>query len=371
MNRRFAGFLFVASAVILLCATGQAQPPQDSTIKVIGAESVRVQPTLLRLEVRLHARGETADKAVEQLNARRKSATAELKELKAEEASVHFTNTVLTPGLMPTYSAPVLTPFGPTPPSTTPTLTRPAPTSIPVPSAPYSPSPATAPTIPLPPAAPDGATIHFISVPDERTAPVPGSLPAVPPATAPATYTPPTLPPGWAAATPAPVPNGPAEFNAGVDASTILRAEWRLTTSDPDDIALAGESLRAKLAAAGMFAQSNPSYPMPARYGIQSYGRMTDAGFTLSFVACLSDAQRKAAMTAALAKARQRAAELAEVAGATRRGLFHLQPNFPRPASGSRLRCRRALLVFAPDRRFLGNCLAFARFAGTDRPDYS
>jgi hypothetical protein len=137
----------------------------------------------------------------------------------------------------------------------------------------------------------------------------------------------PTAPPsGYAPETPGTVPIGPPTVNAGeFDASTTLRAEWRLTTSDPDAIALAHESLRAKLAAAGVFGASNPGGPVPTSpyysspsspYGSSRYIASTfDGGFTLSFVARLSDAQRKGAIAAAIAKAKDRGSELAEAAG--------------------------------------------------------
>jgi len=104
---------------------------------------------------------------------------------------------------------------------------------------------------------------------------------------------------------------------------TTLRAEWRLTTSDADGIALAGESLREKLVAAHVFGEDNPwrvvSIPVPnyVPSGVASptYARFADGGFTLSFVGVLSDVQRKAALAVAMAQARQRAAELAEIAG--------------------------------------------------------
>ncbi len=81
MNRRFAGLLVIPGAAVLLSTTLQARPPKEGTIAASGSESVRVQPTLLRVEVRLHAYGATAEKAVEQLKTLRKAAVAKLKEL--------------------------------------------------------------------------------------------------------------------------------------------------------------------------------------------------------------------------------------------------------------------------------------------------
>ena len=106
MNRRFAGLLVVALAAVLLSTTVRAAPPKEGTIAASGLESVRVQPTLLRLEVQLRATGATAEKAVEQLKTRRKAAIAKLKDLKAEEGSVRFTSTVLTRNATPGYGPP-------------------------------------------------------------------------------------------------------------------------------------------------------------------------------------------------------------------------------------------------------------------------
>jgi hypothetical protein len=106
----------------------------------------------------------------------------------------------------------------------------------------------------------------------------------------------------------------PAVTEIRSNASTTIRAEWRLTTDDPDAIALAGESLRAKLENAHVFGTRGPVY-RPTAYAYALTADTADSQFILSFVGVLSDSQRKAATSAAMTKARRRTAELAEIAG--------------------------------------------------------
>jgi len=293
MKRQFAGLLVVALFPILFSSMGWAQPSKEASIAVSGSESVRVQPTLLRLEVQLHAGGATAEKAVAQLKTRRNAAIAKLKELKAEEGSIHFANTALTrnnnSGIMPGL-----------------------PTITPTPA--WGPAPANGPPmIPLIPEVPQGAPEPAPLNPFPSTAFTGNSAPgeAIQPAIE---VVPPTVAPSYPT---------PAASESGVTAATTLRAQWRLTTSDPDGIALAGESLRAKLAAAHVFGEENPwcvdsnvvpNYLPPGVIG-STYFRVVKDGFALSFVGKLSDEQRKTAMAAAMAEARRRAKELAEIAG--------------------------------------------------------
>ncbi len=350
MSRKIVCSLATILGGLCLAATAWAQPPKEGSIAATGSENIRVQPTVLRLEVQLHGSGATAEKAVELLKAGRKLAMAKLKDLKAEEASIHFTNTALTRmanyGLYPSVPSTVPLPGGafPAPAGGPPLLS-------PIPAAPSESVPEPAPTT-LPPA------FSYISAPGDTARPggelappttaprasappsgfsvTPGYGPptTTPPATgaAPATSSPASSPMPGPAVPPMYTPPGgygkptPYPFSVQFDAATTLHAEWRITTSDADGIALAGESLREKLIAARVFGEVNPPYPIvpgmttPSPYCTPSYpaptyARIGNGGFTLFFVGTLGDAQRKTALAAAVSKAQQRAAELAEIAG--------------------------------------------------------
>ena len=312
MNCRFACLLVVALGSTLLAETVRAQPSKDGTIAASGSQSVHVQPVLLRLEVQLHASGAMAEKAVEQLKARRKTAIAKLKELKAEEGSIRVANTVIMrtfnsefapgspgEGIVPGPTGGDLLPLVPTPAGGG---------FVPLPGA-TVPPPATPPaTEPVPPILP----IHFacsVAAPGDSPRPAIELAPAA--STAPLTAPPATTsaPPSVAIPTlPVPPPAGftvpPAGFatpwvpssplSIPLDAATTLRAEWRLTTSDPDGMALAGESLREKLAAAAFSAMTIRGALMPIQYPVSltdrrgkaapTYARVVKNGFTLSFV---------------------------------------------------------------------------------------
>ena len=394
MNRRFAGFLVAALATVLLSATVQAQPRREGTIAACGVEAVRVQPTLLRLEVQLQTSGATAEKAVEQLKARRTARIAKLKDLKAEEGSIHFTNTVLTRNAIlgsvpsPCYPPPAGTapflPGGFAPPTVVPPAELAPPTLVPqsapepppillpsaAPSSSSDPSETTRPVVEAtpptgtPPAGTPPATTPALtpaiprpvelSAPPPRTTFAPALTPAVPnPGGLSTPAAPPTLPmlKPVAPATPTPLepPSGdsvPTPSDGGFSATTTLRAEWRLTASDPDGIALAGEALREKLVAAGIFGVSHSRSPclvptttpygMPADTTVYTYTTVANGGFTLSFVGTLSDARRKAALTVATNKARQRAAELADIAGGRLGDLWSVESDIHHPTTGDR-----------------------------------
>ena len=365
MSRRFAGLLVAALAAVLLSTTAGAQPRREGTISACGAEGVRVQPTLLRLEVQLHAGGATAEKAVEQLKARRLAALAKLKELKAEEGSIRFTNTVLTrntnwgavpsPGYPPPTGTTPFLPGGFAPPNALPPAESAPPILVPqsapepppmlpsaAPSSTADPSETTRPVVELSP--PAGTTPPATTSPARTPATPPGPAGLSAPA-APATL--PVLKPVAPAATaPDGPPSGylvPTPSDGSLSAATTLRAEWRLATSDPDGIALAGEALREKLVAAGIFGASNSRsrclvptttpYGMPADTTVYTYTTVANGGFTLFFVGALNDAQRKAALTVATNKARQRAAELADVAGGRLGELWSVESDIHHPTT--------------------------------------
>ena len=321
MNRRFAALLVVALGTVWLSSTVQAQPAaKEGTVIASGSESVRVPPTLLRLEVQLRGNGETAEKAVEQLKKRRKAAIARLKDLKAEETSIRYTNTALTrnsyPGYAPSgHSVPSIPGGYYTPPAgTTPEIGPP--TLVPQ-TEPES----------TPPTVVPRATYYSGSAPTTPTRP---TAEVGPPATTPpvAELGPPTsTPPSGTTRILGQIADSiPTTSNRSVTATTTLKAEWRLATADPDGIALAGDAIREKLIAARVFGDpdSGSMVPMlspPTTYPPAPvdqpapYFSFPTGGFTLSYVGTLDDAHRKAAFAAATAKARQRAAELAEAAG--------------------------------------------------------
>ncbi len=361
MIRQIAVPMVIALVLTLLPTALLAQASKEASVTVSGMENVRVQPTLLRLEMRIQASGETAEKAVEQLKERKKAAIAKLKELKAEEGSVRFANTVIGTRIeyAPIEGVRFPTPFGP-PQILAPSEAPVAPTTIPaVPSRPYFPlpettpgssPPTTTPAIPSPPLAPSQlnpapapATPSTSSTSDSGSPPpqvLETSLPVVAPTTGRTTYTPPTYYPASPPSTNAPTaPASPSTTIPGPtlepipeasetksEAYATLHAEWRITTNDPDAIALTGESIRAKLADSHILGADNPSSPVVTTV-LPSYGYNyptpatgiirgpCGSWFKLSFVGHISDAQRKAATAAAMRKARQRAAELAEVAG--------------------------------------------------------
>jgi uncharacterized protein YggE len=295
------------------------------------------------MEVQLHASGATAEKAVEQLKARRKTAIAKLKELKAEEGSIRVANTVIMrtfnsefapgspgEGIVPGPTGGDLLPLVPTPagggfvpapgatvpPPATPPATEPVPPILPIHFAcsVAAPGDSPRPAIELAPAA---STAPLTAPPATTSAPPSVAIPTLP-VPPPAGF---TVPPAGFA-TPW-VPSSP--LSIPLDAATTLRAEWRLTTSDPDGMALAGESLREKLAAARVFGDDNPwcldAYSVPSftyrspGQAAPTYARVVKNGFTLSFVGALSDTDRKMALAAAMTAARRNADELAEIAG--------------------------------------------------------
>ncbi|MGO9114762.1 MAG: SIMPL domain-containing protein [Thermoguttaceae bacterium] len=315
---RFACSLVVVLGSTLLSSTGWAQPLKEGTIAASGSEGVRVQPTLLRLEVQLHASGATAEKAVEQIKTGRKAALAKLKDLNVEEGSIRFTNTVIAPNTDPGY---VPLPAGFLPP----TESAPADGTFVPRIAPKSPPTLVPPLAPASTSASSETTRPVIELgPPASTAPATIS-PALPPVAS--GLAPSTGLPGYTYASGTVTSANPSSSEGSLTAATTLRAEWRLTTSDPDSIALARESLREKLTAAHVFGESNPwcmvptgttapapNY-MPQAYSSPTYARLANVGFTLYFVGTLSEPQRKAAMTVAMTKAQQRAAELAETAG--------------------------------------------------------
>jgi uncharacterized protein YggE len=305
-----------------LSASSRAETPKEGTITASGSETVRVRPTLLRLQAQIHGSGPTVEKAVEDLKTRRKSAAARLKELNAEADSIRFGSTVIANSANYQPGATIYTPnpYGPavspmnapllppgidpgeaTPPMSVPAAPWPGGVPTPAPRAPILSPPADSSSDAAPPAAaPIAVTAYYappeVPPPADYAAPVPA--PAVaPPVAAPAAGpffalpadSAPTLsPPSYGVAT------APSRGYSGVpDASASLVAEWRLDTDDPDAIALTAESLRGKLERARAF------WPV----------------YNVSFVARLSDAQRKSATAAAAAKARRRADELVEAAG--------------------------------------------------------
>jgi len=369
MTCRFTGLMIVAVAMALLPATAWAQNV-PGTITATGTERVRVQPKAIRFVHEIQVSGKTAEQAVQRLQAQRETAMAKLKELGAEEDSIHGTpasvarNSSVQPGYYSPYSPSgcPCPPSGYSPPSTS-TMTPFGPASAPIPPTyvPVGTHPPPAPTISSPPAsvsapvsstyAPPGLTPASPGTVDSSVlaSPLPndpiGTRPQLPPAVYPNPS--PQFRPGGDASSGSgvnplnsqPTQPAPGYFRDSIPllyvARTTLTAKWPINANKPDDIALVMERLREKLVSAKLdgndvgqppVASSTstppslypnaamPQMASPSGYCVPGgFGRSDD--LQLMCIGELSKSERKNAWAAAMTKAKEQAAELAEAAG--------------------------------------------------------
>jgi uncharacterized protein YggE len=97
MTRRIAALLFVALAMSCWTAgqvRAQGMPgmetPRKATISAMGTVQVQRQPTTLRMNLQLLAKGKTLEEALEKLKTRRQAAAKQLQSLEADKASISF-----------------------------------------------------------------------------------------------------------------------------------------------------------------------------------------------------------------------------------------------------------------------------------------
>jgi uncharacterized protein YggE len=94
MTRTIRIALGALFAGLLLPSAGRAQfeVPSGGSITGTGTAVVKRQPTILRMNLMLTAKGKTAEEAVAVLKARRQTATAELVKLGADKKSIQVSN---------------------------------------------------------------------------------------------------------------------------------------------------------------------------------------------------------------------------------------------------------------------------------------
>jgi len=338
MLRRIAAMTLFVAWIALCCGVAGAEPPGGGTVLGTGEVTVKVQPTVLRMEMTLQFQDKTLEGALKKLKDGRAVATAKLQELKAQKDSIRS-------------STPVAIKVGPA----TPTYTYPTPVppagpagdagryGAPGVAVPELPPPTVPPPVIEP--APEGATLPRPAIPPTLES-VPSAAPAVPPTAAPAWRAAGTTPsaPGWGC----------------YIVSATIAADWPLAGDSPEALLTAAEKLQEKILAADLAGvkpaasrgddrepEEGPSPPFDP-YGTPPYqvppacpGPAPGAGPAcyvpagaaapgmprFAYAARLTEGQRKAALAEACAKAKTQAKELAEAAGVKLGGIASLSRN--------------------------------------------
>jgi uncharacterized protein YggE len=310
--RRLHWALSVVAAALLLGGSAAAKEENgENVVSSTGVVVLHPAPTGFRVQMELRSFGKTADAALANLKARREAAAEQLKKLGVDPASIVFAvpraAAIEPPSAMPpTYSAPL------------------------------APAPSYSPALVPPSAAP---------APDSSADPFGTSVETTPIQ---------AITPGYAAPPPtATYPSAPRSSRNSKKrpplfaAVTTLRADWRLTETDPDRIASLTAAICEKVKAAdlpnagkqnispeeqelieesgmGLSSSVAPGYASPASSAWSPYASPASpawspqprfAGSAFSFVATISDAQRQAAVAKAFAQAKKDAADLAAAAG--------------------------------------------------------
>jgi uncharacterized protein YggE len=292
MLHRVLFVLAMGMGVLWLADSASAQIGSNDV--VFAAGKIRLQPTpnKLRMQVDIRAYGLTADAALKHLKARRAAATAQLRELNADAASICFS--AARAGLPQTvYASPVAS-------AAVSYATPVASTFVPA-------SPAMATTSVAPPAA-----VYTSSGPSA----VPGS-------------------------------SSPAKPRTQLFvAATTLKADWPLQGADADEIVAMAEAIRQRAMAvdlAGSKMTHDPLSPEeqelteeaemrfsgplgPGASTVPPAGAKSQPAFV--YVAVLSDKQRKTMLADAYASTKNNATELAEAAGMKLGALANLQGSF-------------------------------------------
>jgi len=360
LRRRIPMTLFVAWIALGWPVAGAE--PSGGTVLGTGEVAVKVQPTVLRMEMTLLYHDKTLEGALKKSKEGRAAVTAKLLELKAEKDSIRCgTPLAITVGAAtPSYgyrtfvppptasyrpaAGPALTPIAP-PPTYSPAPAPLAPAGAAEDAGRYGvPAPAVPPATVPPPVtepAPEGATLPRPAIsPTLQSAP--SATPALPPPPAPT----------WSAP-------GAATSAPGWDSyivSMTIAADWPLAGDSPEALLTAAEKLQGKIVAADLagikpagkrggdnepeeapartFDPYTPrAYATPAPYGSAGPAYYVPAGTTAPgmprfvYAARLTDAQRKAALAEACAKAKTQAKELAEAAGVKLGGIASLSHN--------------------------------------------
>jgi hypothetical protein len=310
--------LFIVAAFAWCLDSASAQSGSDGTVSAAGTSRLQAKPDKLRMQAEIRCYGSTAAAALKNLKAARNAATAQLKRLNADAASVCFSAPRVG---MP--QAVVATPIQ----------------GYAIPSPSYSPGPTVAPMdTPVETPAP-GTAVPLTPAP---------SLPA-PPAAGPATSA--DLVPIQAVVEPVqfqpPVAAPVAKPRPSLlVASATLKAEWSLQGADADAVVAAAETIRKKVLAADLSGSKaardrlspeeqelaeetesriprpvDPSMPPSSPFDVKPVPMFV-------YVAVLPDKQRKAMLADACAAAKRNAAELADAAGMRLGPIASLQGGF-------------------------------------------
>jgi len=294
--------LFGWLLILGLSTATVAAETTEATVSGTGEVTLRPVPTMLRVRVELSSQGGTVEMALARLQQRREAAMAKLKASEADADSIQFDHPIVSK----------ISPFGP------PTAIRP--------------------------------------VPGPHSTPVPAPYQSTRPAYGPPSST-------YAA----PVPAPPASWTRVVKvpplyrASTTLSVDWPLAAENMDEVLVASEALKKKIAAADLAGAKQPDQLTPEQQEILEEAAVRPSAYETSlpqpvvgptigpgvvydpygppqavpngvqflFVARISPEQRKAALAKAFAKAKAQAEEMAGAAGrdlgplASLNGQFH------------------------------------------------
>jgi uncharacterized protein YggE len=311
LHRSFC-LLVVGVVLAWFVDPASAESGANGTVSASGKARLLATPSKLRMQVELRCYGSTVATALKNLKIRRDAATAQLKKLSADPASICFS--------IPRAGTPQAT-------TSSPSVTY----SIAVPAASWDPY-ATGGSVPSPPNYSPPSTGAPILTPPQPT--------DAPPVAEPAESTPFRSQARNATAKPR---------QSLFMATTLLKAEWPLEGTDADAVVAAAEAIRQNVASIDMTAAKaahnrlspeeqelaeeaemrrprpfDPSVPTPASLDARPQP-------TFVYVAVLSNKQRKALLAEACRAAKKSAAELAEVAGVKLGAIASLQSNFNNP----------------------------------------
>jgi uncharacterized protein YggE len=297
MLRRIAAMAWLVAWIAPFSPAAGAEPPGGGTVQGMGEVTVKVQPTVLRMEMTLHYQDKTLEGALKGLKERRAEVTAKLQELMAENNSIRWTG----------------------------------PKSV---------------KIEQPPTAGTGPSLD----------PYSGRTPVPPPGIVAPPFSPPPAPtlriPGGETAAPA---------WGAYAVSTTFSADWPLEAEGAEGLLIAAQKLQEKILAADLLGSKpnekgrgdrgaaqvvgptavEPYTPPPlpndypaASFYTPSAGAPSGAP-RFVYVARISVQQRKAALAEACAEAKIQAAELAEAAGAKLGAVASLKHNIVGITPGS------------------------------------
>jgi hypothetical protein len=317
------------AATLLCCGAVLAEEGNVATVAATGGGTVKLEPTILRMQLTVTAGGKTTADALKDLKEKREAIVKKLKSLGASADSI----LIGMPSVLsapPSFGPPCASPAGP--------YTPPMP--VPAPSAPLAPVSAVeagapkftaAAAVRSPFLAAESAAGGDAETPTAKPAAVPAT-PAEAPAEAPATMPPkvPSIVPGPIAVLGpvAPAPSAPADpyatnpIGSVVTVATTISADWPLEADGDDALLVKAEKLKARIREAdltGALAAAKKAAEETAENGnpqTTPFPVVEPCGF--SYLAKVTSKDRQAAMAQAFAGAKTQATEIAAAIGRQR-----------------------------------------------------